>query len=308
MQTLIAQLKRQLDSLRRHFRDRFPGLDAKLPGLIRLTRMDKPIGIYLLLWPTISALWIAAEGMPDLHLLLIFVLGTFLMRSAGCCINDYADRDFDGRVERTRGRPLATGELTRRDALYCFATLTALAFILVLFTNVTTILLSFGAVAVAMTYPFMKRYTSLPQVVLGVAFSWGMLMAFTAQRGEIPQAAWLLFIANILWTVAYDTQYAMVDREDDLKLGIRSTAILFGPADRVMIGVLQGMFLMALWLAGRQFQLGGWFLLGMAVMTGLLAYQHWLIRERVPAQCFKAFLNNNWVGAVLFISIVLSYL
>ncbi|MFM1895096.1 MAG: 4-hydroxybenzoate polyprenyl transferase [Pseudomonadota bacterium] len=308
MDPVLTTLKRWLTWLRLGFQQTFPELYAKLPAYARLIRLDKPIGVYLLLWPTLSALWIAAEGLPDWHLLVIFVLGTFLMRSAGCCINDFADADFDGRVERTRQRPLATGQLTRRDALACFALLAGCGFILVLFTNTATILLSFGAVLVASLYPFMKRYTSLPQVVLGVAFSWGMLMAFTAQRGEIPQVAWLLFIANILWTVAYDTEYAMVDREDDLELGIRSTAILFGSADRMMIGSLQGLFIVALWLAGRQLQLGGWFLLGIFVMTGLFAYQQWLIRERLPTPCFKAFLNNNWVGAALFSSIVLSHL
>lgn len=287
---------------------RYPELVAKWPHLYRLARMDRPIGTYLLLWPTLSALWIAAEGIPDFHLLLIFGLGTFLMRSAGCCINDFADADFDGHVSRTRHRPLAAGTLTRRDALSFFAVLSALAFVLVLFTNRQTVLLSFGALGVAALYPFTKRFTSLPQVVLGVAFSWGMLMAFTAQRGEIPQGAWLLLIANVLWTVAYDTEYAMVDREDDLKVGIRSTAILFGTADRVIIGILQGMALLALALAGRQFDLGGGFSLGLLAMAALFVHQHRLIKDREPAACFQAFLNNNWVGAAWFSGVVLAYL
>src|SRR5690606_6403142 len=202
---------------------------------IQLTRMDKPIGIYLLLWPTLSALWIAAEGVPNPAHLFIFSAGVVLMRAAGCVINDFADRNFDGHVQRTSNRPLATGRIQVREAWVLFAVLVALAFGLVLLTNTTTIWMSFGALAVASLYPFMKRYTYYPQVVLGAAYSWGILMCFTATRGTLPAEAWLLFIANVVWTVAYDTYYAMADREDDLKIGIRSTAILFGEADRVII-------------------------------------------------------------------------
>ncbi|MEX2130932.1 MAG: 4-hydroxybenzoate octaprenyltransferase, partial [Pseudohongiellaceae bacterium] len=226
----------QMDRIKREFQHRFPDFYAKLPGFYLLARMDKPIGIYLLLWPTIAALWIAAEGFPDLELLVIFLLGTFVMRAAGCAVNDLADRDFDGRVARTRQRPLASGLLTTRDAVYFFITMSLFGFVLVLFTNSQTILLACAGIVVVVLYPFMKRYTHLPQLVLGVAFSWGILMAFTAQRGEIPATAWLLFIANALWIVAYDTEYAMVDREDDIEVGIKSTAILFGSADRMMIG------------------------------------------------------------------------
>lgn len=287
---------------------RFPGFAAKLPAYIELTRANRPIGILLLLWPTITALWIAAEGFPDVSLLLIFVVGTALMRSAGCCVNDFADHKIDGRVGRTAGRPLAIGTLKRQDALYCFLVLSVLGFVLVLLTNRFTILLSFGALAVASIYPFMKRYTNLPQVVLGVAFSWGILMAFTAQTNTLPTVAWLLFVANIMWTVAYDTEYAMVDREFDKQIGVKSTAILFGDADRLFIGVLQAMFVMALWLAGRQLQLGVAYLAGLVVACGLLVYQQILIRDRLPGPCFKAFLNNNWVGAAIFVGTVLSYL
>ena len=287
---------------------RFPEFAAKLPAYIELTRANRPIGILLLLWPTISALWIAAEGFPNIGLLLIFVSGTALMRSAGCCVNDFADHNIDGKVGRTAGRPLATGTLKRQDALYCFATLSALGFVLVLLTNQFTILLSFGALAVASIYPFMKRYTNLPQVVLGVAFSWGILMAFTAQTDSLPIVAWLLFVANILWTVAYDTEYAMVDREYDKQIGVKSTAILFGDADRMFIGILQAMFIMAMWLVGRQLQLGFAYYGGLLVACGLLVYQQVLIKDRLPGPCFKAFLNNNWVGAVIFIGVVLSYL
>ncbi|MEZ5490003.1 MAG: 4-hydroxybenzoate octaprenyltransferase [Gammaproteobacteria bacterium] len=287
---------------------RFPEFSAKLPGYLQLIRFDRPIGVLLLLWPTVTALWIAAEGLPDIGLLIIFTLGTFLMRSAGCAINDYADANFDGEVARTQGRPLATGLLKRQDALKCFLFLAACGFLLVLLTNRQTILLSFGAVAVAAIYPFMKRVTNLPQVILGIAFSWGILMAFTAQTGSIPAAAFLLFVANCLWTVAYDTEYAMVDREDDLKLGLKSTAILFGSADRMMIFILQMMFLMSLVLAAQRFQLGGFFYTGLGVATLLLLYQQFLIREREPAECFKAFLNNNLVGGVIFTGTVLHYL
>ncbi len=287
---------------------RFPNFAAKLPAFIQLTRADKPIGILLLLWPTLTALWIAAEGFPDIDLLIIFILGTAIMRSAGCCVNDFADRNIDGKVGRTQGRPLATGQLTRQDALFCFALLSLAGFGLVLLTNQFTILLSFGALAVASLYPFMKRYTNLPQVVLGIAFSWGILMAFSAQTNTLPLIAWLLFVANIMWTVAYDTEYAMVDREFDKEIGVKSTAILFGDMDKLFIGVLQAMFILALWMAGRQLQLGVFFDLGLLAACGLLAYQHVLIKDRLPGPCFSAFLNNNWVGAAIFAGTLLSYL
>ena len=290
------------------FKSRFPELYAKLPALAELTRVNKPIGIYLLLWPTISALWIAAEGVPDYSLLFIFLLGTAVMRSAGCCVNDFADQKIDGRVSRTQQRPLAKGTLTRKDAIYCFLTLAAIGFILVLFTNPRTIVLSFGAVALVAIYPFMKRFTNLPQLVLGIAFSWGILMAFTAQTNTIPQAALLLFIANWLWTVAYDTEYAMVDREFDIEIGVKSTAILFGDADRVIIGSLQAMFIIAMWLAGRQFEMGSAFNVSLLVSSALLVYQQFLIRDRLPGPCFKAFLNNNWIGAIIFVGVLLNYL
>ena len=200
----------------------------RIRDFVQLTRLDRPIGIYLLLWPTLWALWIAAEGVPSLKNLLIFVLGVVLMRSAGCVINDFADRNFDGHVARTKNRPLATGRISPKEALLFFAVLVLLSFGLVLCTNATTVWLSFGALGVAALYPFMKRYTYYPQAVLGAAFSWGMPMAFTAETGELPAAAWLLFVANVIWTVGYDTYYAMADREDDLKIGVKSTAILFG--------------------------------------------------------------------------------
>ena len=271
-------------------------------------RLDRPIGILLLLWPTISALWIAAAGLPDFSLLLIFILGTAVMRSAGCCINDFADYNIDGHVDRTVNRPLARGALSRNDAMACFVLLSLLGFGLVLLTNWVTVLLSMGAVVVIAIYPFMKRYTNLPQVVLGVAFSWGILMAFTAVNETVPPEAVLLFVANALWTIAYDTQYAMVDREFDKEIGVKSTAILFGDADKLMIGILQAMFVMALYLAGQRFELGSLYNLSLVIASGLLVYQQVLIRERIPGQCFKAFLNNNWVGACIFIGVVLSYI
>lgn len=289
-------------------RAKYPGFTAKLPALVELTRANRPIGIYLLLWPTLIALWIAGAGSPDLDLLIIFTLGTAIMRSAGCCINDYADHEIDGRVERTQARPLAVGTLRRQDALICFLVLSAIGFLLVLLTNAFTVYLSLGAVAVAALYPFMKRFTHLPQVVLGIAFSWGILMAFSAQQDAIPVSAYLLFLANVMWTVAYDTEYAMVDREFDRRIGVKSTAILFGDMDRMFIGSLQAMFLASLWLAGRQFELAWPFTVALLVAAALLIYQQVLIRERLPGPCFRAFLNNNLVGAALFVGVVLSYL
>ncbi|GJM12730.1 MAG: 4-hydroxybenzoate octaprenyltransferase [Pseudohongiella sp.] len=290
------------------FRSRFPELYSKLPAIAELTRANKPVGIYLLLWPTISALWIAEEGFPRLSLLFIFVAGTALMRSAGCCVNDFADHKIDGKVARTVSRPLATGALTRKDAFICFAVLSLVSFALVLLTNQKTITLSFAAVALVAVYPFMKRFTNLPQLVLGIAFSWGILMAFSAATGEVPQSAYLLFVANCLWTVAYDTQYAMVDREFDLEIGVKSTAILFGDADKIIIASLQLMFILSLALAGRQFELGTVYYLSLVVASALLAYQQYLIKDRLPGPCFESFLNNNWVGAVIFTGVLLSYI
>lgn len=285
----------------------FPRLHARWPAFVLLTRLNRPIGTYLLLWPTLAALWIAADGFPDWHLIFIFALGTWLMRSAGCCINDFADAHIDGDVARTRQRAIVTGQVTRKEAMYCFLGLSLLAFVLLLFLNTLTIIMSLGALLLTAVYPFMKRYTHLPQVVLGLAFSWGILMAFTAQTSELPPPeAWLLYVANCLWTVAYDTQYAMVDREYDLKIGVKSTAILFGEADKIMIGMLQAMFLLALLLAGGQFGLSAIYYAGLLVAAVLLVYQQRLIRNRDPDACFKAFLNNHWVGLAVFVGVVLS--
>ena len=279
----------------------------RLPLYLKLMRADKPIGTLLLLWPTLWALWIAAGGIPQWHLLAIFVLGTFLMRSAGCVINDFADRNFDAHVKRTAQRPLATGAVSRREALMLCGILCALAFILVLFTNRLTILLSFGAVMLAGLYPFMKRYTQMPQLVLGAAFGWGIPMAFAAQSNALPAGCWVLFIANLLWTVAYDTFYAMVDRDDDIKIGVKSTAILFGDDDRLITGMLQACTLMALALVGSQFKLGYWYFVALIGAAALFIYQQYLIRFRQREACFRAFLHNNWVGATIFAGIFLHY-
>lgn len=280
---------------------------SKFSALLRLIRWDRPIGSLLLLWPTLWGLWIAAEGVPSVDLLVIFGVGTFLMRSAGCIINDLADRDFDGGVTRTRGRPLVTGEVTAMEALAFFFVLCLLAFGLVLMTNLLTVLLSVPALLIASSYPLMKRYTHLPQVVLGIAFSWSIPMAFAAQRGELPPALWLLFLGNLLWTVVYDTKYAMVDRRDDLEVGIKSTAILFGESDRLVIGVLQVLCLAALALAGREFDLGWPYFLSLLVAAGLFVYHLYLIRDRDEAACFRAFIHNSWVGFAIFVGIAGSY-
>jgi 4-hydroxybenzoate polyprenyltransferase len=281
---------------------------SKTSALLQLIRFDKPIGTLLLLWPTLWALWLAAQGVPDVELLVIFVVGTFLTRSAGCIVNDLADRNLDGAVARTSARPLVTGTVTAHEALILFMVLMLLAFMLVLLTNTLTIALSIVAVLLASGYPFMKRYTHLPQLVLGAAFSWGIPMAFAAQRGTLPTALWLVYLGNLLWTMAYDTAYAMVDREDDLRIGIKSTAILFGRYDRLIIALLQMSCLLCLYLAGLAFELGLYYNAALVVAAGLFVYQQYLIRERRPDACFKAFLHNNWVGMSIFAGVVLNYL
>jgi 4-hydroxybenzoate polyprenyltransferase len=278
---------------------------SRLDAYLQLVRFDRPIGWLLLLWPTLWALWLAAEGLPPVKLLVIFTLGTVLMRSAGCAVNDLADRNLDGSVARTRQRPMVTGSVSPNEAMTLCAVLALSAFVLVLFTNTLTILLSFGGAALAACYPFMKRYTHLPQLVLGAAFSWGIPMAFAAVLNELPPQLWLVYVANLLWTVAYDTQYAMVDREDDLKIGIKSTAILFGELDRHIVAALQALTIVALLLVGQRFELGWIYFLAVALAAGLFVYQQKLIRERAPGDCFKAFLNNNWVGAAVFLGLAL---
>jgi 4-hydroxybenzoate polyprenyl transferase, proteobacterial len=272
-----------------------------------LVRLNRPIGILLLLWPTLWALWAASEGKPDPLVLMVFVLGVVLMRSAGCAINDYADREIDPHVRRTRARPLATGRVSPREALAVFAVLSLTAFGLVLLMNRLTVSLSMVAVLLATSYPFMKRYTHWPQVYLGAAFGWAIPMAFAAQTGTVPGVAWLLLLANILWSLVYDTQYAMVDREDDIKIGVKSTAIRFGEADRLMIGVLQLVLLALLLLVGRLLAMGPFYYLGLAVGAGLFIYHQYLIRDRDAESCFQAFLNNNWFGAAVFAGMAVDY-
>ncbi|MDH3309443.1 MAG: 4-hydroxybenzoate octaprenyltransferase [Gammaproteobacteria bacterium] len=280
---------------------------ARLKDYALLMRLHRPIGILLLAWPTLWALWIAGAGRPDGHVLIVFVTGVVLMRSAGCVINDFADRGFDPHVARTRDRPIAAGRVSPREALMLFAVLCLIAFALVLTLNRLTILLSFAGVFLAATYPFLKRYTHLPQFYLGAAFGWGIPMAFAAQTGGVPLLAWVLFVANVFWAVAYDTAYAMVDREDDLKVGVKSTAILFGRHDRMMIILFHIVTIALLAMVGTLAHLGLGYYAGLAVALGLAIYQQHLIRERERDGCFRAFLNNNWLGAAVFAGLLCHY-
>ena len=277
---------------------------GRLTLYAQLTRLNRPIGWLLVLWPTLWGLWLAADGEPSLHLVIIYTLGAIAMRSAGCVINDFADRNLDGHVERTKDRVLATGKVSVKEAWGVFAALVLLSFILVLFTNTLTLYLAFGGLALACCYPFMKRYTHLPQVVLGAAFAWGIPMAFASVRNEVPQQAWLIYFTVLLWTIVYDTFYAMVDRDDDLRIGIKSTAVLFGDQDRVITASLQGLVVIGLVLMGSRFELNALYYLGVAVAAGLFIYQQRLIRYRQRGPCFTAFLNNNWVGAAVFAGII----
>jgi len=273
-----------------------------------LMRLHKPIGIYLLLWPTLWALWIASEGHPDTLVLSVFVAGVVLMRSAGCVINDYADRKIDPKIERTRDRPIASGKVSPTEALVLFVMLCLAAFCLVLLMNRLTIMLSLLAVVLAAVYPFTKRITQLPQFVLGAAFGCAVPMAFAAQTGHIPTIAWGLFVATVLWAVVYDTMYAMVDRVDDVKIGVKSTAILFGHYDRFIIGVLQILVIALLVYVGKQASLGAWYWSGLLAGSGLFIYQQVLIKNRQRSQCLKGFQNNNWFGMLVFTGIALEYL
>jgi len=272
-----------------------------------LMRLDRPIGILLLLWPTLWGLWVASHGKPDLLVLFVFVTGVVLMRSAGCVINDYADRDFDPYVERTRHRPLAAKRISTGEALALFVVLCLLAFVLVLQLNRLTILLSFVGAFLA-SYPFVKRYTHLPQVYLGATFGWSIPMAFAAHTGEVPAVAWVMFAANLFWVVAYDTAYAMVDREDDIKVGVKSTAILFGQWDRHMIALAHLLSLILLVAAGRMAELGAFFYVALIGAAGLAVYEQKLIHRRDAKMCFRAFLNNNWFGVTIFAGLVLNYM
>ncbi|EHN69179.1 4-hydroxybenzoate octaprenyltransferase [Aliivibrio fischeri] len=281
---------------------------SKAEAFWQLTRMNRPIGSLLLLWPTLWALFLAADGLPDWHVLIVFVLGVIFMRSAGCVINDFADRKVDGHVKRTANRPLPSGLISSKEALSLFAVLVVCSFLLVLTMNTLTIMLSGIGIVLAIAYPFMKRVTYLPQFVLGLAFSWAIPMAYAAESNQVPPEAWLLFVINALWTIAYDTQYAMVDRDDDVKIGIKSTAILFGRYDKTIIGLLQLSVLALLIVLGSQLALSGIYYWGILAAAGFFVYQQWLIKGREREACFKAFLNNNYVGGLIFIAISASVL
>jgi len=284
-----------------------PRIMSGLSDYARLMRLDRPIGIWLLLWPTLWALWIAGRGKPDPRIFIIFVAGTVLMRSAGCAINDYADRSFDPHVERTRDRPLAAGRISTLEALLLFTALSMSALWLALQLNMSTLLLAAVGGFLAITYPFVKRFLPVPQMYLGVTFGWGIPMAFEAQIEQVPRVALLLLLANVLWVTVYDTMYAMVDRDDDIRIGVRSTAILFGDSDRHIIAVLQAMTLLALYLVGRIIHLGWWYDGGLCAGAVFFVYQLWLIRGRDRGSCFRAFLNNNYFGMAVFIGMALEY-
>ncbi len=280
---------------------------TKLKNYATLMRLQKPIGFFLLLWPTLWALWLASSGVPSLKILFIFIAGVLVMRSAGCIINDYADRHFDQYVERTRNRPLATGQVKVKEALLLFFILLCVAFLLVLSLNRLTIELAFVGAALAIIYPFLKRFTHLPQVGLGAAFSWSVIMAFAAVLNTVPAKAGILFFTALLWPVIYDTLYAMTDRRDDIKLGLQSTAILFGQWDTVIIGLLQMQFLLLLVLIGFLFNLNAYYFFSLSLVAMFFVYQQMLIQKRLPENCFRAFINNHWVGLFIFLGIVASY-
>ena len=284
-----------------------PQIGEKLHLYAQLIRFDKPIGSYLLLWPALWALAISGNGAPDGWVLFVFVCGVFLMRSAGCAINDYADRDIDLHVARTRDRPLTSGKMTSREALAVFAVLGLLAFLLVLTLNQLTIWLSFGGIVLAASYPFMKRYHYLPQVHMGAAFGWSVPMAYAAQTDSLPKMAWLLYVATVVWAVAYDTIYSMVDRDEDISIGVKSTAILFGEYERLLIGLFQVLFVLAMLLVGIDLGFSGIYFAALLLATLLLIYQQFLINDRIPEHCFMAFLNNHWVGAIVFAGIMAHY-
>lgn len=291
----------------RFTREWLPFGTGRISAYWRLMRMHRPIGSFLLLWPTLWALWLACNGHPTPKLLTVFVLGVFIMRSAGVIMNDFADRRFDPHVQRTRDRPMATGEVSVVEAWVLFMLLGLVGLGLVWQLNRLSLQLAFVGLALILTYPFMKRYTYLPQPYLGMAFGWGIPMAYAAATGTVPAVAWLLFIANIVWSTVYDTLYAMVDRRDDLKIGVKSTAILFGNMDRTIVGILQAVLLGTLILVGERTDMGGVYYLGLAFAACFAVYEQYLIRKRDPKLCFEAFLNNNWFGAAVFAGILLHF-
>ncbi|MDE2197070.1 MAG: 4-hydroxybenzoate octaprenyltransferase [Gammaproteobacteria bacterium] len=306
MDPRLRPLWRQL-RYSRLLRQWLPAAGGRAWAYIRLMRLHRPIGSFLLLWPTLWALWLAADGRPTPALFAIFVMGAFIMRSAGCIMNDFADRNFDPRVQRTRGRPLATGEVSVLEAMILFVVLGLAALGLVLLLNRLSLYLAIVGLALAVSYPFMKRYTYLPQPYLGLAFGWGIPMAYAAVTNHVPRVAWLIFIANIIWSTVYDTMYAMVDRSDDIKIGVKSTAILFGDLDRAIIGILQVLLLLDLVLVGYRTQMSVVYYAGVSCALLFAVYQQMLIRRRVPQLCFQAFMNNNWFGAAVFAGILLHY-
>ncbi len=283
-------------------------LARRLEEYARLARFDRPIGTWLLLWPALWALWVAGAGRPDQKVLIVFALGVVVMRAAGCIINDFADRNLDPHVKRTRARPLAARRVSPIEALVLFVALGGAAFWLVTRLNLFTVKLAVIGAALTVSYPFVKRFFPLPQLYLGISFGgWSVPMAFAAQREALPRIAWVLYIAAVVWAAVYDTIYAMIDREDDITIGIKSSAILFADMDRLLIGALQAMMLLALVLAGRDMSFGGWYYAGLATAGVLFVYQQWLIRARDPAACLRAFLNNNYVGMAIFIGVLLQY-
>jgi 4-hydroxybenzoate polyprenyltransferase len=283
-------------------------LAERLSLYLQLTRLNRPIGILLLLWPTLWGVWIAGAGHPSWHIVLIFVLGTVMMRSAGCAINDYADRDFDRHVKRTRDRPVTSGRIAPREALWLAAILALIAFLLILPLNTLTLLLSVPAVFLAASYPFSKRYFAIPQAYLGIAFGFGIPMAFAAQQGSVPLVAWLLLIANVFWAIAYDTEYAMVDRDDDIHLGLHSSALLFGKYDVAAVMSCYAITLVLLATVGQMIVSGWFYYAGLMLAAGIALYHYSLIKHRQREACFAAFLHNNWLGAAVFVGIVLDYL
>lgn len=283
-------------------------ITQRLPQYLYLMRLDKPIGTLLLLWPTLWALWLASLGHPDVKILGVFVAGVFLMRSAGCVINDFADRNFDPHVKRTANRPLAKGTVNPWEAILLAGLLAACAFLLVLLCNPFTISLSFIGAALAILYPFLKRVTNLPQLGLGLAFTWGVPMAFAAETNHIDISVWFLFLTGTVWCVIYDTIYAMVDRDDDIKIGVKSTAVLFSAMDKLIVGLLQLLFIVMMVIVGLMFHLRPIYFAAIVMVSVLFIYQQWLIRDRDSQLCFKAFLNNNWVGLIIFLGILLNYI
>ncbi len=280
----------------------------KVSAYVQLMRFDRPIGILLLLWPTLWALWIAASGFPDVKNFLVFCTGVVVMRAAGCVINDYVDRKFDGHVQRTRLRPIPAGLVTPSEALVLFSLLLLLAFLLVLTLNTNTVYLAFVAVALTLLYPLAKRFTWFPQVLLGITFGWSIPMAFSAEGQALSELTWLIYFTNLIWIIVYDTMYAMADRDDDIKIGIRSTAILFGDADKLLIGIMQVMVVIGLAIIGTELEFGWVYFSALAFTIALFAGQQMLIRKRHPENCLRAFLNNNYVGLVIFVSILIEYL